>query len=266
MKCLPSFLQKKNRSVKPFRFFAAIVFLFATIVEHMFADENDILPITFEKQMTRYELSTLPTQDRWSYCVTLPRSVNEFERDPKIIRNYITLEQGDDHACRLRSKKNFVALFRLVDPTFKNASRLSWRWSVSKHPFNGTAVGRPNDQSIQVFVVFHNPELPSESEQYTILSFVWTAKTTGKQFATEYRLPSPNSPRVPVRVQVLQDGSIDGLISQEVELQTEYRKAFGKAAPPVWGILLFADSDESKEVVPGEMITDAIIRDIRFSR
>ena len=267
--------------MRKYRLIAALILIFPWISEQGFPDDNDpddndpddndTLMLTFDKPMSLYTYSTLPTQDRWTCGVTRSKSVSEFERDPELIRKYIT-PQGVGNACRLQSKRNFVVLFRLIDPSFKDAHQLSWKWSASKHPFNGTAVGHPNDQSAQVLVVFRRPESTPNDAEYSILSFVWTATNNGKQLpptylpSAGYRLPTPKSPSAQVKVKVLNDGNVDGLLSREVDLRTESMQAYGKAPPPIWGLLLMADSDESKEAVPGEMITDAIIQDVRLSK
>jgi len=50
-----------------------------------------------------------------------------------------------------------------------------------------------------------------------------------------------------------------------VDLRSEYLRVFRREPPPLWGIVLLADSNEVEPDV-GEMTTDATIRDIRLAR
>jgi hypothetical protein len=73
------------------------------------------------------------------------------------------------------------------------------------------------------------------------------------------------SPRAEIVYNAIRNGPIPGELSEEVDLPTEYQKAFGKPAPPAWCIFLLADSNEVEPDV-GRMTTDAVIRDLRITR
>jgi hypothetical protein len=223
------------------------------------------LRLTFERPTSRLARSLPPDVDSWKYYITVPDNDREDVRDPDEVARYILpREGGDDDACRLRSRKNYVGLFRLVHPEFASARRVSWKWSVASHPHGGKIGGTPNDQSIQVYLLFR--EKPEGGDySYTALSYVWTDKTTELQQRMRGRMPWNNSPRAEMILLALRNGPIAGELAEAVDLQDGYLRAFGRPAPPLWGVVLLADSNEVEPDV-GRMTTDAVIRDIRFDK
>jgi Protein of unknown function (DUF3047) len=228
-------------------------------------DSSGTLRLEFDRSLTRLRRSLPPDPDSWTYYITVPDNDREDIRNAKEVARYIVPHENDDAgACRLRSRKNYVGVFRLVRPGFENARRMSWKWSVSAHPHGGKIGGIPNDQSMQVYVLFRET-LANGQFNYTALAFVWTHKTTDLQQAMQGRMPWDGSPRAEMVLFALRNGPIPGEIPEEVDLRAEYRKAFSREAPPIWGIALLADSNEVEPDV-GRMTTDAAIRDIRLTK
>jgi hypothetical protein len=227
------------------------------------ADDPTTLLLDFSRPMDRIVRSSIPVQGKWKHYITQPGEPGENVRDSREVDRYITVVADDVNACQLRSRDNYVGLGRLLDPRFESARRLTWKWSVTKHPHNGKLGGTPNDQAILIYVFYREPLPDSDGYDYTGLGFCWTAKTEKTTERLIAKMPWSNSPKATIHHLALRDGPIQGVQSQEVDLAAEYVKVFKRDPPRIWGVVLLADSNS---VTPdlGEMTTDAIIRDIRF--
>jgi len=227
------------------------------------AEDSSSLLLDFSRPMDRIVRSSIPVQDKWKHYITLPGRPGKSERDSREVDRYIIVSPGDVNACQLRSRDNYVGVARLLDPKFRSARRLTWKWSVAKHPHNGKLGGAPNDQAILIYVFYREPIPGTKDYDYTGLGFCWTAKTEEKTERLIAKMPWSNSPKATIYHVSLRDGPIDGVLSEEVDLVAEYSKVFKREPPEIWGVILLADSNS---VTPdlGVMTTDAVIRDIRF--
>ena len=229
------------------------------------AVETGSVTLNFDQPMSRLSHALLVNAEFWKYYITVPENERDDVRDPKEVARYIIPHENNDAGvCRLRSRLNYVGIFRLVPPGYEQARRLSWKWSVTKHPHGGKIGGSPNDQSMQVYAVYRELKANNE-ESYTALSFVWTEKTTDVQQIIRGRMPWSGSPRAEIVYLAIRNGPIPDELSEIVDLRAEYQKAFGREAPPLYGIMLLADSNEVAADV-GEMTTDATIRDLRVTK
>jgi hypothetical protein len=244
---------------------AAFAVLSASLHATSRADDPEPLWLKFDRPMSLLTASLPPSAEFWKYYITAPGDDRGVVREPKEVARYVVPRVNNDaSACRLLSRNNYVGICRLVPPGYERARRLSWKWSVSKHPHGGRIGGSPNDQSMQVYVVFREVR-PSGEERYTAVSFVWTDKTTDLRQTIRGRMPWSGSPRAEIVYNAIRNGAIPGELSEEVDLPAEYQKAFGKQAPPAWCIFLLADSNEVEPDV-GRMTTDAVIRDLRLTK
>lgn len=230
-----------------------------------FPEGSEPIWLKFDQPMSRFSRSLPPNHEFWKYYITVPDNERDDVHDPKEVARYVKpAEGGDVSACRLLSRKNYVGVFRLVPPGYENARRLFWKWSVRKHPHGGKIGGSPNDQSVQVYALFREIKAGGE-ESYSALGFVWTEKTKDSRQTIRGRMPWYGSPRAEIVFIALRDSPATGEFAEEVDMQAEYQKAFAKKAPPIWGVLLLADSNEVEPDI-GEMTTDGVIRDIRLSK
>ncbi len=246
-------------------FFMTLCAVLASGPLHARADDPTSLLLDFSRPMDRIVRSSIPVQGKWKHYITLPGKPGESERDSREFDRYITADPGDVNACQLRSRDNYVGVARLLDPEFGSARRLTWKWSVTKHPHNGKLGGAPNDQAILIYVFYREPLPDGEGYEYTGLGFCWTAKTKKKTERLIAKMPWSNSPKATIHHLALRDGPIQGVLSQDVDLVAEYANVFNRDPPKIWGVVLLADSNSVTPDI-GEMTTDAIIRDIRFHK
>lgn len=229
------------------------------------ADEPKSLLLDFSRPMDSIVRGAIPVPGKWKHYITLPKEPGKTIRDTREIAKFISVVPDDANACQLRSRENYVGMARLLKEEFVFARRLTWEWSVAKHPHNGRLGETPNDQSILIYVFYRERDSENDSYNYTGLGFCWTAKTRKKTERLTAMMPWSNSPRATIHHLSLRDGPAEGLHAQEVELVTEYRKAFNRDPPQIWGVVLLADSNSVTPDI-GTMTTDAIIRDIQFHR
>jgi hypothetical protein len=228
------------------------------------AGEAERFLLKFDKPMSRLSRSIELNPGSWKYYVTVPGEERDDVRSAKEVARFINpIPDNDASACRLLSRNNYVGMFRQVPPGYENLRRISWKWSVKKHPHGGKIGGPPNDQSMQIYVLYR--EGATDKEVYTALSFVWTDKTTATQQSIQGRMPWDGSPLAEVIFIARRNGPIPGELSEDVDLRAEYRRVFRREAPPAWAIILLADSNEVEPDV-GQMTTDAVIREIRLAK
>ena len=226
------------------------------------AEAPKSLLLDFSRPMDSIVRGSIPVEGKWKHYITLPKEPGKTVRDAREIERFIRVVPDDDKACQLRSRENYVGVARLLDPRFASARRLTWKWSVTKHPHNGRLGENPNDQAILIYV-FYREKLEEGGYDYTGLGFCWTAKTRKKTERLTAMMPWSNSPRATIHHLSLRDGPAEGVQPQEVELVDEYRKVFKRDPPQIWGVVLLADSNSVAPDI-GVMTTDAIIRDIQF--
>lgn len=238
--------------------------LSANLLTHARADDPASLLLDFSRPMDQIVRGSIPVQGKWKHYITLPKEPGKTVRDTREIERYISVVPDDVNACQMLSRENYVGLARLLDPKFASARRLTWKWSVAKHPHNGRLGQTPNDQAILIYV-FYRESLPNGDYEYTGLGFCWTAKTVKKTERLTAKMPWSNSPRATIHHLALRDGPIKGVQSQEVDLVAEYTKVFKREPPKIWGVVLLADSNSVTPDI-GAMTTDAVIRDIQFHK
>ncbi len=220
--------------------------------------------LRFDQPMEEATRTSQPSQEVWKYDVSDPNNIRRSIRDPKeVALHIIPAPRNRATSCRIASSGNYVGLGRLLDPAYKHARRLTWKWAVMKHPHGGKLAGFPNDQAIKLYVCFRAAK-GADDYEYTILCFCWTAKTTSKRDRIPGSLPWKGAPEAIIQYLALRNGPSDEEFSEDVDLQLEYEKAFSKPAPEVWAIGIGADSNDVGPNANG-MTTDAVISDIRIT-
>jgi hypothetical protein len=136
---------------------------------------------------------------------------------------------------------------------------LRWRWKVAR-PIAGGDVTRKagDDYAARIYVTFrHSPERLSvaarakaaaarlvygEAPPHAALNYVWDGRA-----AVGTMVPNPYSDRV--RMIVVDTGSANAGRWQfhERDIVADYRAAFGEEPPPISGIALMTDADNTGE-------------------
>lgn len=177
---------------------------------------------------------------------------------PKVERNndFALVEEGGTTVLRIQSDASASTWLHAFDAPME-ATRLAWRWKVS-NPVAGSdfthKVG--DDYAARVYVLFdypleklgfgdrfrislartlHGAELPTAA-----IAYVWgTAQAVG-EFG-----PNPYTDRV--RMLVLDSGDTHAgqWRSIERDLAADFERLFGEPAPPVTGVVVGADTDNT---------------------
>ena len=140
-------------------------------------------------------------------------------------------------------------LWRPVDEVVRNARSANWTWQVQEGvvPTDLTVKGN-DDRNLSVYFVFVDPDrieaLKGRNARRILrensaraLVYVW-----GGVHQPGSILPSPYSPRL--RTKVLRPVE-PGLFSESVDLDGDYRAAFGSAPGALVGLAVSADSDDT---------------------
>jgi hypothetical protein len=152
-------------------------------------------------------------------------------------------------------------IWRPIDATMGDASRASWTWAVTQG-VGATDLTRKggDDRNLAIYFVFVDPETAKTLNRNSArklltdpnsraLVYVW-----GGSHPRGAILPSPYSDGL--RTKVLR-GPGTGSFAERVDLDADFRRAFGVAPGVLVGLAVTADSDDTD----GEI--RAAIRDLR---
>ena len=151
--------------------------------------------LSFAVDPVVYVIGASAYTDRWAHYVTRGGGVSQ-TTDSQRIFEFIRPRYGNNpNACGLNTRQ-FRRLARRVPAEFAHASRARWRWGVKKDTPRGSLGERPDDQAIQVILVFRR----AAPEEYTALSFAWTKRAVKETDLYTSRLPQESFPRCQVAV------------------------------------------------------------------
>ena len=171
------------------------------------------------------------------------------------------LVRDPDAGVVLRAEADASAsgLIARLDLPANEWSRVGWRWKVDR-PIRGSDVARRggDDYAVRIYVAFrYTPErLPFyERARYEIvrllfgeypphagLNYIWDAKAP-----VGTSVPNPYAPRV--RMIVVESGTdrLGRWLAYERDIVADYRAAFGEEPPPIAGVGLMTDADDTGE-------------------
>jgi hypothetical protein len=137
--------------------------------------------------------------------------------------------------------------------------KAKWRWKISNIYKRGDAKEKTGDDyPIRVYIVFkYNPDTASfgqrikygiakklygEYPPHSSLNYIWANKTHQERFLS-------NTYANDAKMVILQAGADNAGIwnDEEVNILDDYRSAFGEDPPPVAGIAIMNDSDNTGE-------------------
>ena len=180
---------------------------------------------------------------------TFPRIANH--------TRYALVRDGATVVVRAEADASASGLaFRVSVPTHE-APVLRWRWKAERLPQGADAsTQRGDDAAVRVYVTFrHDPSrlgpvdrllyevaraIYGEAPPHASLMYVWdTAGPAGRSF------PNPYTPRV--RTIVVEGGSarLGQWLDYRRDILADYRAAFGEDPPPISGVAIMTDADNT---------------------
>jgi hypothetical protein len=158
----------------------------------------------------------------------------------------------NDYALRgdrleVRSNGTVSLIWRQLDPGFGDADRARWQWQVQEGvgPTDLTQKGG-DDRNLAVYFIFVDQETAKSpgsvrrllrNANTRAMVYVW-----GGSHSKGAILPSPYSNKL--RTKVLR-GPGTGSFAEDVDLNADYRRAFGQDPGVLIGVAITADSDDT---------------------
>jgi hypothetical protein len=173
---------------------------------------------------------------------------------------YTVVRDPQQGACvRAEADASASGLIRRLDLPATDHPLLRWRWKVER-PIRGSDVMRKegDDYAARIYVSFrYSPDrlsllerapfaaaraLYGEYPPHAALSYIWDAKAPVGTV-----VPNPFTDRV--RMVVVQSGTADlgRWLGYERDIVADYRRAFGEEPPPIAGIAIMTDADNTGE-------------------
>lgn len=180
-------------------------------------------------------------------------------------RRATVFDAQESDTLRIRAQSSSSLIYRAVEPSAQRHRRLSWRWRVDRSaPETDLARRGADDRTLAVYAVFAPSARgfladltdaigvpPAElRDRGLILVYVW-----GGSAERGSLIPSP---LVPERVKQIvlrssADGPTSSWLSEEVDLASDFRRAFGGAPPPLRFLALSADTDDTRSSSDGRL-------------
>jgi hypothetical protein len=180
---------------------------------------------------------------------TFPRIANH--------TRYALVRDGDAVVVRAEADASASGLAFRVPVPANEAPVLRWRWKVERLPQGAdTATKSGDDAPARVYVTFrHDPSrlgpvdrllyevaraIYGEAPPHASLMYVWDAAgPAGRSF------PNPFTPRV--RTIVVEGGSarLGQWLDYRRDILADYRAAFGEDPPPISGVAIMTDADNT---------------------
>jgi hypothetical protein len=182
------------------------------------------------------------------------------------LRNQQPIEAAlveDAGATVLRLVSNAAAgsvAFRIASDT-ERTPRLAWRWKVDR-VLDAADLSRKDgdDYAARVYVTFNVPDEAlslAQRARMAIARLLYGAAVPAAALCYVWDNRNPvgttawNAYTSQVRMIVLRSGPREAgqWVSESRDVAADYREAFGQAAPPISGVALSADTDQTREKV-----------------
>ncbi len=179
---------------------------------------------------------------------------------PKKKHTVYTVErEGDKYRLRAESNASASALIYKEKFNVYEYPRVRWRWKVNNiyaKGDDGTKAG--DDYPMRIYIAFeYDPEnegfferiknslikkIYGEYPPHSSLNYIWASKEHKERI-----MKSPFTSKA--KIVVLQQGSLNvgKWEDEDINIAGDYRRAFGKDPPPVAGIAIMNDSDNTGE-------------------
>lgn len=155
----------------------------------------------------------------------------------KDISMFSILKENGDQFLRVKTKNGCTSIGKQFSFSSSNYPYLSWKWRVHKLPTGGNETkSKKNDSGAAVYVFFKG-----KFKLNNIIKYVWSS-TLSQGTVTN----SPYNKRA--RIVVLRSGIEQSgeWINETVNINEDYRRLFGQNPPPIEGIGLLSDSDNTE--------------------
>jgi len=175
----------------------------------------------------------------------------------------VVADKGAGGYLRAESRASASALYRHIDVNLAEYPMLSWRWKIAGILKNGDARTKSGDDyAARIYVTFAfepdratlmtrgrsllDEKLFGIKPPGSALNYIW-ANRLGK----EKIIPSPYTGREMMIAVESGAGQAGQWVTEERNVYDDYISAFGHSPPPITGIAIMTDSDNTAENATG---------------
>lgn len=181
-----------------------------------------------------------------------------FKKIPRSTR-YRVVRDGEGWVLEARSEAAASALYRPLDLDLQAHPRLTWRWKVANVLVNGDArTKKGDDYPARVYVAFrYDPARATAWEKATYGAYRLFYGTYPPRTALNYiwdnRLPPgtmlDNAYTARAKMIVVRSGAADvgRWLTETRNVLDDYRRLFGGDPPPIAGVAVMTDTDDTGE-------------------
>jgi hypothetical protein len=172
---------------------------------------------------------------------------------------YTLVDEDGAVVIQAEAVASMSGLVRALQPPAAGASRLQWRWRIERPLTNADMTQKAGDDyAARVYVLFDYPRerLPWATRAKLALAealYGQPVPTAAINYVWDNRQPvgsiKPNAYTERVRMVVLESGTAKAgqWVSESRDLSADFRAAFGEDAPPVSGVAIATDTDNTGE-------------------
>jgi hypothetical protein len=182
-----------------------------------------------------------------------------FRAIPRPTRYTLVRDDEAGTVVRADADRSASGLIARVDAVAAPGTRLAWRWKVDT-PVLGSDLSRRDgdDFAVRLYVAFrYTPQRVGalERARYEIARFFYGEYPphAGLNYVWDPKAPvgtiAPNAHERRVRMIVVESGgaNLGRWLSYERDVAADYRAAFGDEPPPIAGVALMTDADDTGE-------------------
>ena len=152
--------------------------------------------------------------------------------------------ESGNYYLHMASNKNSFGIFKEIELDIKEHPVLRWRWKVTILPKGGEVRNKEtDDQAAQVYVVF--PRFPAAINSRQV-GYIWE-NLTPKGIKVQIK-KSSNTRYIVLKNR---EDKLGEWVSEKRNVYEDYKELFGEKPPPVGGIMLMIDSDDTKSSAEG---------------
>lgn len=148
-------------------------------------------------------------------------------------------DETGNQVLRAYSQRSASALIQHLDIDPNLSPRLSWRWKITQTVKSGNArVKEKDDYAARIYVIFPHWFKPLSRS----INYIWANK-----LKLEEVVPSTYFQRSVMLAVESGNGRAGQWVQEERNLVEDYRRLFGEDPPPVGGIAIMTDTDDTGE-------------------
>jgi Protein of unknown function (DUF3047) len=186
--------------------------------------------------------------------------------------DYTVVPGTDGNVVRARSRASASGLIRRLSIAPGDYPIITWRWKIGGILKKGDVHKKSGDDyPARIYITFkYEPQNASwfQRAKFAAAKFIYGEYPPGSAInyiwashaAQGTVVPNPYTDRVVMIAVESGAAKVDRWVSETRNLEADYRKAFGHAPPPITGVAIMTDTDNTGEAV------DAWYGDIVFKR